>query len=200
MGVRLRRELARLQLKNSENFLIIKEKLNEVHFTADSSTYVMQELLLGWAPKIIPDRLLLLAIQHADLYPWPAQAQNKKKSFSLEEAGRNIMRFLEENKTISKNFAYPNHQDPDNYQQFLIGRKLDSSKPRLAASQTTSTMPDITGLSLRKALQHLNKLKLKIQVKGSGQIIGQIPAAGEPLKGISSCTLILEPNKNLNNN
>jgi cell division protein FtsI (penicillin-binding protein 3) len=53
-------------------------------------------------------------------------------------------------------------------------------------------MPEVTGLSLRKALQHLTPFHLNVQIKGSGKIVGQNPAAGESLAGVDLCRLILK--------
>lgn len=53
-------------------------------------------------------------------------------------------------------------------------------------------MPDVSGLSLRKALQALQQYGLKLQIKGAGQVVRQSPPAGAPLKGINQCVLELQ--------
>ena len=54
-------------------------------------------------------------------------------------------------------------------------------------------MPEVTGMSLRKALQKLNQQKLMIRIEGSGRIVAQIPKPGTSLSGISECRLALRP-------
>jgi cell division protein FtsI (penicillin-binding protein 3) len=190
MGVRIRRELSGLKIDKQDNFLIFKKNINRINLESDSSSYIMQELLLAWTPKQIPDKFLLLAIQHSDLYPWSTQKDDE--SFSLEQAGKNIMLFLDKNKQVETEAQYSPKKDLYNYQQFLISQKIDYRKPLKSAPSSLATMPDINGLSLRKALQQLNELNLQIQVKGYGRIVEQMPAAGQPLDNITSCTLILE--------
>ncbi len=53
-------------------------------------------------------------------------------------------------------------------------------------------MPEVTGLSLRKGLQRISSFNLKVKIKGSGRIVAQNPASGEPLADAGDCTLTLE--------
>ncbi len=190
MGVRIRRGLAEFSQNKKDNFLIYYQKLNKVNVNPNKSTYTMQEFVLGWAPKKIPDKLLLLAIQHADLYPLPLQRKNTK--LSLQETAKNILQFLKDHKNVATSSRYPQAKDPYNYQQFLISQKIDTNEPLQATSQSPFTMPDVTGLSLRKALKLLNKSNLKIRIQGNGRIVEQAPAVGESLESFTSCTLTLE--------
>jgi hypothetical protein len=55
-------------------------------------------------------------------------------------------------------------------------------------------MPDLQGLSLRKALQVLNRYDLKIRVQGSGLVAGQKPGPGAVIAG-DQCLLVLAGRK-----
>ncbi len=51
-------------------------------------------------------------------------------------------------------------------------------------------MPDLQGLSLRKALQVLNRYDLKIRVQGAGRVAGQQPGPGAVISN-DQCVLVL---------
>jgi cell division protein FtsI (penicillin-binding protein 3) len=48
----------------------------------------------------------------------------------------------------------------------------------------TRSVPDFHGLSLRSAIRMASEHELNVQVEGSGYVIGQRPAPGQPLEGI----------------
>jgi cell division protein FtsI (penicillin-binding protein 3) len=52
-------------------------------------------------------------------------------------------------------------------------------------------MPDLTGLSLRTALDRLQHFTGSLDIYGSGRVVGQNPEPGRNLSTISSCSLIL---------
>lgn len=62
---------------------------------------------------------------------------------------------------------------------------------------TGSRMPLLLGMTMRDALVHLKPAiegkELELNIYGSGFIAKQVPAAGEPLKGVSEVRLILSP-------
>ncbi len=80
------------------------------------------------------------------------------------------------------------HLDP----QEMFGRWLatrgDSITQRGPGLGQSFIMPDLYGLSLRKALRQLQALGLKVSINGSGMIVGQQPAAGVRVKD-GSCVL-----------
>jgi cell division protein FtsI (penicillin-binding protein 3) len=55
-------------------------------------------------------------------------------------------------------------------------------------------MPNLTGLSLRAALDQLRDLPCSLEVRGSGRVVRQSPEPGRKLGGIKSCRLVLAPN------
>ena len=52
-------------------------------------------------------------------------------------------------------------------------------------------MPDLTGLSLRDALNRLKSFTGSLDIHGSGRVVGQNPEPGRNLSTIDSCSLIL---------
>jgi len=55
-----------------------------------------------------------------------------------------------------------------------------------------SLVPDVTGLSAREAVRVLLARGLKARLSGSGVVVSQVPAAGEPLEPGSVCRLSLD--------
>ncbi len=75
-------------------------------------------------------------------------------------------------------------------------------KSVVSASVTSSTqtravgsnvIPDVRGLSVRRALHVLRQAKLDPVVNGSGTVVGQIPAAGQPARAGMRITLQCQP-------
>jgi cell division protein FtsI (penicillin-binding protein 3) len=66
----------------------------------------------------------------------------------------------------------------------------ESPVVRLVAE--SGTMPDLSGMTAREALQTLVKLGLNANLSGSGVVVAQSPEAGSPLEGEAVCRLTLE--------
>jgi cell division protein FtsI (penicillin-binding protein 3) len=60
------------------------------------------------------------------------------------------------------------------------------------ASISASQFPDVTGLSAREALAVISRLGLTAQLRGSGLVVDQSPAPGEPLDSGVAVVLTLE--------
>jgi len=52
-------------------------------------------------------------------------------------------------------------------------------------------MPDLTGLSLRAALDEMRRYSGSLDIHGSGRVVGQNPEPGRDLSTVESCSLIL---------
>ena len=77
-----------------------------------------------------------------------------------------------------------------NYQQ-------EQEKKTLAGLETMlelhpPLMPDLVGMSLRRALRLLQDKKVKIRIQGTGRVVAQSPSAGIPLDGVKECLLTLK--------
>ncbi len=73
------------------------------------------------------------------------------------------------------------------------GREQD-----LGREESGSPMPGVIGLSLRKALYALREVDCRITVRGSGRVVAQEPAPGEPLQDDGGCFLQLEMDAQVN--
>ena len=61
-----------------------------------------------------------------------------------------------------------------------------------ASTISASHFPDVTGLSARDALAVMSRFGLTAQLRGSGLVVDQSPAPGEPLDFGVSVVLTLE--------
>lgn len=77
------------------------------------------------------------------------------------------------------------------YRQWLSLHQEPEFHPHVAVSAMSGDMPNVLGLSLRKALQVLQQSGLRLKVHGSGQVVAQHPAPGAPLKGVKEGRLEL---------
>jgi len=62
----------------------------------------------------------------------------------------------------------------------------------LAQGPQGLVMPDVRGLSGRKAMQVLQPYGVRLQIVGSGQVASQYPLAGSALRGVEQCVLRLK--------
>jgi len=58
-------------------------------------------------------------------------------------------------------------------------------------NKTTAKMPDVSGLSLQKALQRLAPLDAQVKLRGRGTVVSQSPRVGAPLKPKETVELVL---------
>lgn len=78
-------------------------------------------------------------------------------------------------------------------QKWSLAQSLD--EPRAAIDSLVNLdMPDVVGMSLRKAMQALQGYNLQINVQGAGRVAQQSPAPGVSLKGIKEAKLELQMN------
>jgi len=56
-----------------------------------------------------------------------------------------------------------------------------------------ATLPDLVGLTVRKAMRELSRRQVLVKLFGNGSVIEQSPAAGTPLPLEGPCTLRCEP-------
>ncbi len=70
---------------------------------------------------------------------------------------------------------------------------LDLFEVEQARAAATSKMPNLVGLSVREALQHLNLLKLEALVRGSGRVVRQYPSPGANISPGARCEIECQP-------
>lgn len=70
-------------------------------------------------------------------------------------------------------------------------RKESSTPTPSTDNKTTAKMPDVSGLSLQKALQRLAPLDAQVKLRGRGTVVSQSPRVGAPLKPKETVELVL---------
>jgi len=191
-GINLRREL----LQNSpfsgkDGFLFANKKIT-VGKNKGFSDYSIQEVLLAAVPEKAPKVLLLMAFDYGSLYPMPPGATSAKKKNTLADLGDRMLPLLDQYWMDSHVAERPAEKNEGNYRRFLIVRRLELPEQKKNYAEVDQIMPEVTGLSLRKGLQRISPYHLKVSVKGSGHIVGQNPASGEPLAKNGVCELTLQ--------
>lgn len=77
------------------------------------------------------------------------------------------------------------------YRKWSLSQSLDTPPP-VARSTVSLEMPEVTGMSLRKAMQALQGYNLKVSIQGAGRVTRQTPAAGALLEGVDKAELELK--------
>jgi len=189
MGVAIRRDVTGDRRPDHPLFTLAASGLRTLADGGVSRT-VRQHLFAALTGREKNDLLLVMAIEERGVGPEPAQKQGP----TLAGAGS---RLLDELTRVWKDLptrpVHPDGNDPENLARFLIARRIDFQPRTHQEMAENGRMPGVTGLSLRKGLQRLNRYGLDIVVRGSGRIVQQNPAPGALVREGSSCLLILEP-------
>ncbi len=189
MGVIVRRELLSLSGgKGKGKPLTLFDKRVRVVNVEGFSEYVQQQLFVGMVPVEKPELLLVLAIEHSTLAPFPKEKEKSR----LSGHGESLLVELLAKSRQEKVVEHPVKKNPDNLAQFLISRRVEYTPSQTEIGYDVKEMPKVTGLSLRKGLQRLNQHNLRITIKGSGRIVSQSPAAGDRLADAAVCLLTLQ--------
>ncbi len=78
------------------------------------------------------------------------------------------------------------------FQKWSLAQEAADSPAAMTGNLVDLEMPDLVGMSLRKAMQTLQGYNLKVSVQGSGRVTRQAPAAGVRLKGVTEAKLELQ--------
>ncbi|MBM9511076.1 PASTA domain-containing protein [Desulfogranum marinum] len=189
-GVIVRRELFRNQNpKKGEMEGLVDFTTSHVALNVNNglSQYLMQEFYMGLLPVKMPRYMLVMAVEKDTLLPSPG---NKKKE-KLANIGKDVLSQLM-NKPHVERPPYPQQKNPENFHQFFISKRLDFQEPVETAVAATVHMPELIGLSLRKGLQRINTQNIRVRISGTGKIVAQDPAPGEPLASVDECSLTLQ--------
>jgi len=191
-GIHLRRALMHQSpYSGKKGFLFVNTK-RTIALNRGLTDYRIQEVLCAAVPREMPKVLLVMVVDYGTLYPLPVRtALGKKKTVDLASVGHRLLSVLGGYGAHEMTAEHPGEKNEENYRRFLISTRLELPELKRRSAHIATRMPEVTGLSLRKALQHLSPYHLSVKIKGSGHIIGQNPAAGEPLSGVDVCQLIL---------
>jgi cell division protein FtsI (penicillin-binding protein 3) len=91
-------------------------------------------------------------------------------------------------KNTVRKVAAPDSTEPTEQKPLIVLQPLSYFE---TMSQSQTVMPDLTGVSLRVALDQLRYFAGSLDIRGSGRVVQQNPEPGRILKSVDSCSLIL---------
>lgn len=163
---------------------VVKSSENQAEFSLDTLLrFSSMALAAGRHEK---HQLALVLMVDGARFNLALPSPVRKAASEIISQGQSIMAKRWENEVT------PPQLDSDAllYQKWSLSQSLDSPPP-VARSTVSLEMPDVTGMSLRKAMQSLQGYNLKVSIQGAGRVIRQNPAAGVLLKGVDEAKLEL---------
>ncbi len=157
---------------------------------AQGGEYLRHKMMFALVPADKPELILMVMMRQPSLEP----------SFTLVRDGLDLVgpagRILpsmvalqQVHKNLSDMMSMAERK-ASNYQQEQKEKSAEVLKTALEKHHPL--MPDLVGMSLRRALRLLQDAKLKVRIQGTGRVVGQSPAPGKPLDGVKECLLTLK--------
>jgi cell division protein FtsI (penicillin-binding protein 3) len=152
--------------------------------------YHRNRMVLAVLPGEKPELILMVVMRQPYLEPSsaavkeiPAFAGSVEKILPSMVALQQVYKNLSDMMSISE-------RKESNYQQQEKKKKQDELETIL--KEQHPLMPELTGLSLRKALRLLQDKNVRVRIQGTGRVVAQSPAAGVPLNDMQECRLTLK--------
>lgn len=148
----------------------------------------MDSILLGAAPLAQPEVAIIVALEGGR---FDIKARSPVRNLAEE--------MLPQARTaLQKNVKAPSAwevaiREVGYHKKMEKGQAKSPLAEALAKGTGSLVMPDLHGLSARKAMQAMQAYGLRIKLAGSGMVAGQKPQAGTPLQGVEQCALQLKP-------
>ena len=160
---------------------------NEGGEKAKAGPAVMESVLLGMAPLDNPEIAMIVVLEGAHIDP----------------LAKSPVRDLAEEMMSQARIALQKQAKPPTAKELAVRevgyyKKMESIQAQsalpagLAQGPQGLVMPDVRGLSGRKAMQVLQPYGVRLQIVGSGQVASQYPLAGSALRGVEQCVLHLK--------
>jgi cell division protein FtsI (penicillin-binding protein 3) len=195
------RELLRLLRAQGEESVLETRVLTgeTVSLALDYSggEYVRDQMALFVLSGDKPDLMLLIVSRQNKLEP------NVKDGQGLSSLTKNIDSILPSMvalQQISTNIADVVEIQEGEEQNFKSGPDQEQAKPMaVVLKEHSMLMPDLKGVSLRKALRILQRTEHKIIVQGTGRIVSQSPKPGRKLVKGTIINLFLKSDSQIEN-
>jgi cell division protein FtsI (penicillin-binding protein 3) len=154
------------------------------------SEYLRTRMMFAMLPADRPELILMVMVRQP--YLEPSLVSLKDDVDLAGPAGRilpSMVALQQVHKNLSDMMSMSERKE-GNYQQEQEKKALVGLENILEQHQPL--MPDLTNMSLRKALRLLQDKKVKVRIQGSGRVVAQNPAPGRPLGGVKACLLTLK--------
>ncbi len=157
--------------------------------------YVRNRMMFALLPAEKPELIFMVIVRQPYLEPSLASA---KDVWDLVGPAGKLLPSMVALQQVHKNLSdmmSMSERKGSNYQQ-------EQKKKALAGLETVlelhhPLMPDLGGMSLRRALRLLQDKKVKIRIQGTGRVVSQSPSAGIPLDGVKECLLTLKKDEKI---
>ena len=148
---------------------------------------VMESILLGMAPLEHPEIAMIVVLEGAHIDP-----QVKSPVRNLAEEMMPQARTALQNQVKPPTAKELAVREVGYYKKMELVQVRSALPTALAQGSQGLVMPDVRGLSGRKAMQVLQPYGVRLQIAGSGQVASQYPLAGSALRGVEQCVLHLK--------
>lgn len=151
--------------------------------------YLRKRMMLAVLPQENPELILMVLMRQPYLEPSTAAVKDGPGlAVAAEKILPSIMALQQVNKNLSDMMKMSERKE-SNYRQ--------QEKKKLARLETIlkeehPLMPDLSGMSLRKALRLLQDKNVRVRIEGTGRVAAQSPAAGVVLGEVKECRLTLK--------
>ncbi|KAF0187820.1 MAG: cell division protein FtsI/penicillin-binding protein [Desulfobulbaceae bacterium] len=157
--------------------------------------YHRNRLLVAIVPGDKPELTLMVLMRQPYLEPsTPSVKGGPGLAGSAEKILPSMMALQQVHKNLSDMMSMSERKE-SNYQQQQEKKKL--AKLETILKEQHPVMPDLSGLSMRKALRLLQDKNVKVRIQGTGRVVGQSPLAGKPLTDVKECRLTLKKDDNI---
>ena len=146
-----------------------------------------ESILLGMGPLEHPEIAMIVVLEGAHLDPL---VKSPVRDFAEEMMPQ--ARAALQNKVKPPTARELAVREVGYYKKMEMIQAKSTLSAALAQGPQGLVMPDVRGLSGRKAMQVLQPYGVRLQLAGSGQVASQYPLAGATLKGVEQCVLHLK--------
>ena len=150
-------------------------------------------LQLTVVPSLHPELVLLVVVETPAIEVRAKKTEDTDLAKAVDSVVERIAVLQQVGMTVS-DVVSPGEQKKINY----TAAKDDSIQDRtirvgsLSEEEKVFPMPDLKGMSLRKALRTLGQADVRIRIVGTGKVMGQEPKPGELLAKNGECVLVLQ--------
>jgi cell division protein FtsI (penicillin-binding protein 3) len=157
---------------------------------AQGGEYLRHKMMFALVPADKPELILMVMMRQPYLEPSSSSARD---GLDLVGPAGKILPSMVALQQVHKNLSdmmSMAERKASNYQQEQEVKGAEVLKTVLENHHPL--MPDLVGMSLRRALRLLQDAKVKVRIQGTGRVVSQSPAAGKPLDGVKECLLTLK--------
>ncbi len=196
------REILRLLSSQSKRGMLDSISYSDDNLVAldGKSSWALRQdsVLLTVIPADKPELVLLVVLEKPPVKPEVRIRQNGDLALAVDTVVQRIAVLQQVGMNVS-DVVSPGEPEKINYTPGKDNGAEDRAirVSALSEEEKVIPMPDLQGMSLRKALKKLQAVKVKVRIVGTGKIMAQSPNAGEMLTKNSECVLTLQKEEDI---